>query len=70
LKEIIKVKGIGVAPAELEDLLLGHPKVEDTAVMDIEDEKAGERPKGDVVLKKGASKQAVATGRGLIEYVQ
>lgn len=27
IKEMIKVKGIGVAPAELEDLLLGHSKV-------------------------------------------
>lgn len=33
IKEMIKVKGIGVAPAELEDLLLGNPKVEDVAVM-------------------------------------
>jgi 4-coumarate--CoA ligase len=27
LKEMIKVKVIGIAPAELEDLLLSHPKV-------------------------------------------
>ena len=29
IKEIIKVKGVGVAPTELEDLLLGHPDVEE-----------------------------------------
>ena len=33
LTESIKVKGIGVAPAELKDLLLGHPKVEDVAAI-------------------------------------
>ena len=53
IKEMIKVKGIGVAPAELEDLLLGHPKVEDVAVLGLQDEYSGERPKGYVVLKKG-----------------
>ena len=38
IKEMIKVKGIQVAPAELEDLLLGHPKVEDVAVLGIPDD--------------------------------
>lgn len=51
LKEMIKVKGIGVAPAELEDLLLGHPEVEDCAVLSVPDERAGERPKAYVVLR-------------------
>ena len=51
IKEMIKVKGIGVAPAELEDLLLGHPKVEDVAVMGTPDDYSGEIPKAFVVLK-------------------
>jgi len=51
IKEMIKVKGIQVAPAELEDLLLGHPLVEDCAVIGIQDEYSGERPFGFVVLK-------------------
>ena len=50
---MIKVKGIQVAPAELEDLLLGHPKVEDCAVIGIPDDYSGERPFGFVVLKPG-----------------
>lgn len=54
LKEMVKVKGIGVAPAELEDLLLGHAWVEDVAVMAVPDERAGERPKAYVVKKGGA----------------
>ena len=39
------MKGIQVAPAELEDLLLGHPKVEDVAVLGIPDDYSGELPK-------------------------
>ena len=53
IKEMIKVKGIGVAPAELEDLLLGHPKVEDVAVMGVPDDYSGELPKAFVMLKGG-----------------
>ncbi|KAL9109787.1 MAG: hypothetical protein Q9227_005656 [Pyrenula ochraceoflavens] len=72
LKEMIKVKGIGVAPAELEDLLLGHSDVEDCAVMGISDEWAGERPKAFVVLKRkdAAEDQIKQTGSNLIKYVQ
>ena len=33
LKELIKVKGFQVAPAELEALLLQHPQITDVAVI-------------------------------------
>ena len=33
LKELIKYKGFQVAPAELEALLLSHPKISDVAVV-------------------------------------
>jgi acyl-coenzyme A synthetase/AMP-(fatty) acid ligase len=69
LKELIKVKGIGVAPAELEDLLLGHPNVEDVAVLGVPDDYAGELPKAYVVLKPGTSKSEGAA-RELIAYVK
>lgn len=69
IKEMIKVKGIGVAPAELEDLLLGHPKVEDCAVLGIPDERAGERPKAYVVLKRGHEADE-AVGLEILGYVQ
>lgn len=49
LKELIKVKGLQVPPAELEDLLLSHPKIRDCAVIGIPDAKAGELPKAFVV---------------------
>ncbi|KAF9466147.1 phenylacetyl-CoA ligase [Collybia nuda] len=50
IKEIIKVKGFQVAPAELEGHLLSHPKIADAAVIGIPDEYAGEVPLAFVVL--------------------
>jgi 4-coumarate--CoA ligase len=69
IKELIKVKGIGVAPAELEDLLLGHPSVEDVAVLSVKDDWSGELPKAYVVLKPGIEESA-AIGRDIIAYVK
>ena len=69
LKEMIKVKGIGVAPAELEDLLLGHARVEDVAVMGQPDEYAGESPKAFVVLKPGVRVDE-KMGHELLAYVR
>jgi len=54
LKELIKVKGFQVAPAELEALLLAHPDVIDAAVVGVADEVSGELPVGHVVLRPGA----------------
>jgi acyl-CoA synthetase (AMP-forming)/AMP-acid ligase II len=51
VKELIKYKGLQVAPAELEAILLGHPAVADAAVIPSPDEEAGEVPKAFVVLK-------------------
>ncbi|KAG5291508.1 AMP dependent CoA ligase [Histoplasma ohiense] len=49
IKELIKVKGFQVAPAELEAHLLTHPYVADTAVIAVIDDDAGEVPKAYVV---------------------
>ncbi|KAI9024665.1 hypothetical protein DFJ74DRAFT_665759 [Hyaloraphidium curvatum] len=54
IKELIKVKGLQVAPAELEALLLTHPLVADSAVIPVPDERAGELPKAFCVLKTPA----------------
>ncbi len=54
LKELIKVKGFQVAPAELEALLLTHPDVTDAAVVGVADEASGEVPVGHVVLRADA----------------
>lgn len=69
IKEMIKVKGLQVPPAELEDLLLGHPDVEDCAVLGIQDEYAGERPKAYVVLKNGV-RESEEVGRRLMNFVK
>ncbi|KAJ9590143.1 hypothetical protein L9F63_016728, partial [Diploptera punctata] len=50
-KELIKVKGLQVAPAELEDILRSHPGVTDAAVIGIPDERKGEVPRAYIVLK-------------------
>jgi acyl-CoA synthetase (AMP-forming)/AMP-acid ligase II len=55
LKELIKYKGLQVAPAELEALLLSHAAVADAAVVPYPDDEAGEIPKAFVVLKTEAS---------------
>ena len=51
LKELIKVKGFQVAPAELEGLLRAHPAVADAAVIGLPDETAGEVPKAFIVAR-------------------
>lgn len=65
VKELIKYKGLQVAPAELEAVLLQHPAVADCAVYPKPDAEAGEIPKAAVVLKAGAS----ATAEELIQFV-
>ena len=44
LKELIKVKGFQVAPAELEDLIRSHRDIKDVAVIGIPDKIKGEVP--------------------------
>jgi acyl-CoA synthetase (AMP-forming)/AMP-acid ligase II len=51
VKELIKYKGLQVAPAELEALLLTHPSVVDAAVIPSPDQEAGEIPKAFVVVR-------------------
>ena len=52
-KEMIKFKGFGIAPAEIEALLLEHPAVADAAVIGKPHPEAGEIPKAFVVRKPG-----------------
>jgi len=59
LKELIKVKGYQVAPAELEALLLKHPKIADAAVIPIADEDAGQLPKAFIVASQPVSAEEV-----------
>ena len=61
LKELIKVKGFQVAPAELEALLLDHPQVTDAAVVGRPDDESGEVPLAFVVAAadSGLDEEAV-----------
>ena len=49
VKELIKYHGYQIAPAELEALLLSHPKVMDAAVIGVLDDEGEEIPKAFVV---------------------
>lgn len=58
-KELIKYKGLQVAPAELEAVLVTHPCVADAAVIPCPDEEAGEVPKAIVVLRHASEPEAI-----------
>ena len=49
LKEMIKVNGFPVAPAEVEAALANHPKVLDAAVVGVPHDESGEAPKAFIV---------------------
>jgi acyl-CoA synthetase (AMP-forming)/AMP-acid ligase II len=53
LKELIKYKGYQVPPAELEAVLVSHPKIRDAGVIPIPHERGGEAPKACVVAEDG-----------------
>jgi len=54
VKEIMKVRGFQVAPAELEAHLLTHPYVRDACVVGISDPYSGEIPLGFIVPTQAA----------------
>ncbi|VDB87514.1 unnamed protein product [Peniophora sp. CBMAI 1063] len=58
LKEIMKVRGFQVAPAELEGHILKHPDVADCCVVGVPDEYSGEVPLAFVVLSQDAAERA------------
>jgi len=54
IKELIKFNGFQVPPAELEAVLLSHPEIQDSGVVGLPDERAGELPLAFVVKKQGS----------------
>ncbi|MGR6971134.1 4-coumarate--CoA ligase family protein [Streptomyces cynarae] len=54
VKELIKYKGFQVAPAELEALLLTHPRIADAAVIGVYNDDHNEVPHAFVVRRAGA----------------
>ena len=72
-KEMIKVNGFQVAPAEIEGVLHGHPAVLDCAVFGLADERAGEVPVAVVQLdpdRPVADERAAAAGGRLAGHLQ
>jgi acyl-CoA synthetase (AMP-forming)/AMP-acid ligase II len=63
LKELIKMKGASVAPAELELVLCQHPAVLDAGVVGRPDPATGEAPVAFVTLREPAAPEA------LVEFV-
>lgn len=65
-KELIKYKGLQVAPAELEALLLNHPDILDAAVIGVDvDDGTNEVPRAYVVADQGK-----ISAEGIREYVK
>jgi 4-coumarate--CoA ligase len=65
LKELIKVKGFQVAPAEVEAALQALPGIADAAVIGVPDDEAGEVPMAFVVAAPGAAPTLEAVQEGL-----
>ena len=63
LKELIKYKGHQVPPAELEAVLVSHPKVKEAGVIGMPMDDGGETPKAFVVAEEGVD------GEELMAYV-
>lgn len=69
VKELIKYKGYQIAPAELEALLLGHPKIVDAAVIGVLDDDRQEIPKAFVVPAPGGEVTAEEVMSFVAEHV-
>lgn len=65
LKELIKVKGFQVPPAELEEVLRSHPDVADAAVVGVPHDRNGEAPRAFVVLHKDSK----VTDKEIFDFV-
>jgi fatty-acyl-CoA synthase len=66
LKDVFRVGGENVAPAEVEEVLLAHPAVQTAQVIGVPDARLGEVPCAYVTLKSGRS----ATEDEIISYMK
>jgi len=76
IKELLKVKGFQVAPAELEGFLLNHPDVSDVCVVSVQDDYSGDLPLAFVVPSASAQErikadptQAEKVKEAIVKYV-
>ncbi|HEU4644592.1 MAG TPA: fatty-acid--CoA ligase, partial [Burkholderiales bacterium] len=66
LKDVFRVGGENVAPAEVEEVLLGHPAVQSAQVVGVPDARLGEVPCAYVSLRAGQQ----ATAEALIAWAK
>jgi fatty-acyl-CoA synthase len=66
LKDVFRVGGENVAPAEVEEVLLAHPAVATAQVVGVPDKRLGEVPAAYVTLRAGMS----ASEGELIEWTR
>ncbi len=66
LKDVFRVGGENVAPAEVEEVLLSHPAIATAQVIGVPDARLGEVPAAYVTLRAGAS----ATEQALIDFMK
>ncbi|UNI16441.1 putative NRPS-like protein biosynthetic cluster [Purpureocillium takamizusanense] len=70
VKELIKVRGLQVAPAELESHLILHPAVAEVAVVPVPDDRAGELPRAYIVRASGARTDVEALRKELSNHIE
>ena len=66
VKDMIVSGGENIYPAEVENVLMGHPAIADVAVIGVPDERWGEVPKAVVVRKK----DVVVTEQEILEFAR
>ncbi|XP_063852359.1 probable 4-coumarate--CoA ligase 3 [Scylla paramamosain] len=59
IKELIKVKAMQVAPSELEEVILQHPKVKEVGVTGVPHDRFGEAPRAYVVTSSPTSEKEI-----------
>jgi 4-hydroxybenzoate-CoA ligase len=65
--EMLKVSGVWVSPFEVEEALVSHPAVLESAVVDAQDRDGLTKPKAFVVLQEAAKQQDADTVRELLK---
>jgi long-chain acyl-CoA synthetase len=68
-KDLIISGGVNVYPRDIEEVVVQHPEVLETAVFGVEDEKWGETPVAAVVLREGHGLTAEALKAWINEHV-
>ena len=63
VSDMIVSGGVNIYPAEIEQVLIGHPDIEDVAVIGVPDAEMGEAVKALVVAKPGTAPDAAAIAR-------